>query len=125
MSHFSMFVPTKSTVKLANGNTVHAQGIGIILCRFTNCSIIYPVVPVYYFPGYPSDTVSSGDLKVYSVFQKVAPEYLEHCEFFDLQGISWRSPYQTHNNLDYLQIDIFKVNPQRDRNIFVPTFCSL
>ena len=37
MSHFSMFVPTKDTVKLSNGNTGHVQGIGIILCRFTNC----------------------------------------------------------------------------------------
>ena len=40
MSHFYMFVPTKATVKLANGNTGHAQGVGIILCRFTNCYII-------------------------------------------------------------------------------------
>ena len=28
MSHFSMFFPTKATLKLANGNTGHAQGIG-------------------------------------------------------------------------------------------------
>ena len=46
MSHFYMFFPTKATVKLANGNTGHAQGIGIILCRFPNCSITYPVGPV-------------------------------------------------------------------------------
>ena len=62
MSHFSMFVPTKATVKLANGNTVHAQGIGIILCRFPNFSIIYPVGPVYYCSGHPSNTISSGAL---------------------------------------------------------------
>ena len=37
MSHFSMLVPTKSTLKLANVNMGYAQGIGIILCRFTNC----------------------------------------------------------------------------------------
>ena len=36
MSHFSMFVPTKATIKLANGNTVNAQGIGIILCCSPN-----------------------------------------------------------------------------------------
>ena len=82
------------------------------------------MVPVYYCPCYPFNTVSSGDLKVYSWFQKVASESLEHCDFVDLQGSSWRSPYQTHNNLNYLQIDIVKVSPQRDRNIVVPTFCS-
>ena len=65
MSHFSMFVPTKATVKLANGNTGNAQGIGIILFRFPNCSIIYPVGPVYYFPGHPYNTISSGALKFY------------------------------------------------------------
>ena len=49
MSHFSMFLPTKATVKLANGNTGNAQVIGIILCIFPNCYIMYTVVPVYYF----------------------------------------------------------------------------
>ena len=57
MSHFSMFVPTKATVKLANGNKGHAQGNGIILCRFSNCYIIYPVVPVYYCPSHPYNTI--------------------------------------------------------------------
>ena len=61
MSHFSMFVPTKSDVKLANGNMGHAQVIGIILCHFTNFTIIYPVVPVYYCPGHPSDNISLGE----------------------------------------------------------------
>ena len=33
----------------------HTQGIGIILFHFPNCFIIYPVVPVYYCPGHPSN----------------------------------------------------------------------
>ena len=70
MSPISMFVPTKTTVKLANGNTVHAQGIGIILCCFPNCSIIYTVGPVCYCPGHPSNTISSGYLKLYIGFLK-------------------------------------------------------
>ena len=76
MSHFSMFVPAKVSVKLDNGNTVHAQGMGIILCRFPNYSIIYPVVPVYYFPGHPSSTISSSSLKVYVGFQNSISEPL-------------------------------------------------
>ena len=51
--HFSMFSPTKFNVKLYNGNTVHAQEIGVVLCRFPNCAIVYSVIPVYYFPGCP------------------------------------------------------------------------
>ena len=116
MSHFYMFVPTKVTVKLANGNTGHAQGIGIILCRFPNCSIIYPVGPVYYCPGHPSNTISSESLKFYIGFKKVTSEPLEHCDFVDPQGCSWRSPYQTRNNLEYLQLKMFKINPHRDKN---------
>ena len=92
MSHFSMFVPTKATVKLANVNTRHAQVIGIILCRFTNYLGIYPVGPVYYCQGQPSNTISSGDLKFYVGFKKVTSEPLEHCDFVDTQGRSWRSP---------------------------------
>ena len=68
ISQFSIFFPTKATVKMANGNTVHTQWIGIILCHFTNCSIIYPVGPVYYFPGHPSNTISSGALEFYIGF---------------------------------------------------------
>ena len=58
-----MFVPTKATVKLANGNTGNAQGIGIILCCFPNCHIIYLVGTVYYCLGHPSKKISSGALK--------------------------------------------------------------
>ena len=83
MSHFSMFVPTKATVKLANGNTGHAQGIRIILCRFPICSIIHPVGPVYYCLGHPSNTISSGALNFYVGFKKVTSEPLEHCDFVD------------------------------------------
>ena len=92
MSHFSMFFPTKATVILANGNTRHAQGIGIIVCRFTNCSIIYTVGPVYYFLVCPSNNISSGALKFYIGFKNVTSETIEHCEFVDPHGRSWRSP---------------------------------
>ena len=52
MSKNSMFVTTKVTVKLDNGNTGHAQVIRIILCRFPNCSIIYPLVSTVLFQKY-------------------------------------------------------------------------
>ena len=81
MSHFYIFVTTKATVKLDNGKTGHVQVIGIILCRFLNYSIIYPVVPVYQCPGYPSNTISSDALKFYVGSQKFTYEPLEHCDF--------------------------------------------
>ena len=65
MSRFSMFVPAKATLKLAGGSTAYDQVIEIILCCFPNCSIIYPVGPVYYFPGHPYNTISTGNLKFY------------------------------------------------------------
>ena len=120
-----MFFPTNATVKIATGNTVHAQGIAIILCCFPNCQIIYPVGPVYYCPGNTSNTILSGALKFYIGFKKVTSEPLEHCDFVEPQGSSWRSPYQTRNNLDYLQLEIVNINPHRDKNIVVPTVCGL
>ena len=118
MSHFSMFVPTKATVKIANGNTLNYQWIGIILCRFPNYYIIYPLGPVYYCLGRPSNTISSGALKFYVGFKNVTSEPLEHYDFVDPQGLSWISPYQNHNNTNYLQINIVKVNPHVAREIF-------
>ena len=53
MSHFSMFVPTKFIVILANGNMGHSQGIGVISCHFPDFLIIYPVGSVYYCRGQP------------------------------------------------------------------------
>ena len=55
----------------------------------------------------------------------VTSETLEHCDFVDPQGRSWISPYQTCNNLDYLQLEIVRINPHRDKNIVVPTVCGL
>ena len=87
-----MFPPTKATVKLANGNTGHAQVIGIMLCCFHSCPSIYLVGPVYYCPCHPSNTISSGAIKIYVGFQKVTSEPLEHCDFVDPQGPNWGSP---------------------------------
>ena len=78
-----------------------------------------------YCPGHPSNDISSGALKIYTGFQKFESEPLEHCESVDPQGSYWISPYQTHNNLNYLQIEIFKVNPHRYRNFVVPNVCEI
>ena len=118
-------VPAKATAKLANGNTGHAKVIGIILCFFPNCSIIYPVGTVYYCLGQPSHTISSGNLKFNVGSQKFMSEPLEHCDSVDTQGSSWRSPCQNQNNLDYIQIKNFKVNPHIYRNIVVPNVCAI
>ena len=87
-----MYVPTKATVKLANGKTRHDQGIGTILCCFDHCFFINQTVPVYYCPCYLSNKISSGALKSYAVFQKIKSESLEYCDFVDPQGCSWISP---------------------------------
>ena len=86
----------------------NAQGIGIISCHFPKCSIIYPVVSVYYFPGRTSNTILAGALKCYACFQKLKYEPLEKIYFVDPQGRSWRSPYHNQNNLNYIQIEIVK-----------------
>ena len=68
MSQFSVFLPTKTTVKLANENMVHAQVIGIIVCHFPNFPIIYPVGTFDYCPGRPSNAISPSTLKLYVAF---------------------------------------------------------
>ena len=120
-----MFVSTKTNVKLANENTGHSQLIGIILCCFPNCSIIYPVGPFYYCLDNPSNTILSDALIFYVGSKKVTSEPIEHCDFVDPEGCHWRSPYQTQNNLEFLKIDILKVNTQRNSDIVVPTVCDL
>ena len=91
MSHFSFFVTTKATVKLDDVNTGHAQGIGVIIYCFPNRYIIYPVVLFYYYPGRPSNTITSGALKFYVGFQNIKSE--PHFDFVYPQGRSWILPY--------------------------------
>ena len=88
-----MIVPTEVTVKLDNENMGHAQGIGIILCHFTNFTFVYSLGPVYYCPGQTYNTISPKSLTFYVGFQKVTFEPLEPCDFIDPQGRSWRSHY--------------------------------
>ena len=83
------------------------------------------MVPVNYCSGHPSNTISSDALKFYVVFQKKSSEPLEHCDFVEPQGCSWRSPYQTQNNIDYIQIEISKFKTQRGSDIVVPALCDL
>ena len=92
---------------------------------FSNCSIIYPVVPVYYCTGHLFNTISSGALKFYVGCQKIKSKSLEHCDFFDHQGHSWRSPCKTQNKIDYLQIQIYQNYTPKKQDIFVPTVCAL
>ena len=84
---------------VSNGNTGHDQVIVITFCHFPNCSIIYSVVPVYYCPRHPYNTISSGFLKFYIGFQKVTSEPIEHSDFVDPQGCSWITPYQNQKLL--------------------------
>ena len=58
-------------------------------------------------------------------FLNVASEPLEHCNLLYPSGCSWVSPYQTHKNLDYLQLEIVNINPHRDKNLVAPTVCVI
>ena len=112
-------------MKLANGVTGHTQLIGVILCNFPNFTIIYPEGKVYYCPVHPFNTISLGALKFYIGFQKFTSEPLEHFDFVEPQGRYWISSYHNQKNIYYLQINIIKVNPQRNSNIVTPTGCDL
>ena len=79
------FFSTKATVKLANVKTVHAQLVGIVLCHFPNCSIIYPVVTVYYFSGNLSNTISLGALKFDISFKRLHLNLLNILTFLTLK----------------------------------------
>ena len=121
MSHFYMFAPNKSTVKLDIGNTGYAQVIGIIF-------VVFLTVPIYI--QWEQFIIIRVTLSTLShqvptnfmlVFHNVRSETLEDCDFFNPQDCSCRSPYQTQNSLDYLKIKIFIVNTKRNSNTFVST----
>ena len=90
MSHFSMFVPTKATVKLDNGKTGHAQGIGIILCQFPNCLIIYPVHDI-------DNGDINSDVPVASNYESVPYPDTTPIKFIDEPPREWNSqPLAAH-----------------------------
>ena len=121
MSHFSMFVSTKSTMEPANGYTVHAQGIGIILCHFPNCFIICTVLPVYYCTYHPFNTISSGALKFHVGFKKFLLNLLNIVTLSTLKVVLGDQPTRLKTILTIFKCKLVKINPKRNRNIFVPT----
>ena len=86
-SRFYMFLSTKATLKLANGNTGHAQGIEVILCRFPKCSIIYPVVPVYYCPGHLTTPYHKVLSNFMLVFKRLRLNLLNILNFLTLRFV--------------------------------------
>ena len=82
------------------------------------------MVPVYYFPSHPYNTISPGALKFYVGFQKVTSEHIGHCEFLPSR-LFLEIILPDKKNLDYLQIENFQIKSQRDRNIVVPTVFAL
>ena len=92
-----MFVPTKATVKLANGDTGHVQLIGVILCHFPDYSIIYPLVPVYYCPSHLSNTISSGALKFYEFFKMLHLNLLNIMNLLTLKIVLGDHPTRLKN----------------------------
>ena len=99
-SQFSKLVQTNSNVKLTNGIMGHAQVTEIILCSFNNCSIIYPVVPVYYFIGDPSNNISLCTLKWYVGFQKDTPEPLEFSYPVISRSATWMNRFRLYPTND-------------------------
>ena len=79
------------------------------------------MVTVYYYSHQHPNTISLGALKCHVCSKSVTSEPLDHYNFVDPQDISWRSPYMTHTSLDYLHIDVVKVNPTRNKDIVFPT----
>ena len=104
MSHFYMFVPTKSTVKLDNGNTGHSQGIGIILCSFPDCSNIYTVGPVYYCPGHPSNNIFLGELNFLLLFKRLKLNLLTIVTLLTFKIILGENPIRLKKYIYFLQI---------------------
>ena len=86
---------------------------------------MYPVGTVWYCPVHPSNNISLGALKCYVGIQKSASEPLFHFNFVYPQDHSLRSPYRSQSNLDYLQIEFVKVNPQINKDILFLSVCGL
>ena len=104
MSHFSMFFPTRATLKLDNENMRHAQGIGLFY-------VILLTVPSYIrwkqflilqvTLQTPSHQVSS---KCMLVFKGLHLNLLNIVILLTFKSVLWYYPTRLKQKLDYLQI---------------------
>ena len=81
--------------------------------------------PVYYCPGHPSNTISSGALKFMLVFKRLRMKLLNIVTLFTLKVVLGYHINRIKTILTIFKSKISKVNPQINRNIFVPTVCAL
>ena len=84
--NFSILVPTRANINFYDGNTGHAQVIGIILCKFPNCSNIYTLGPVYYCTDHPSNTISLDALKFHFGFKRFDLNHLNTVNLWTLKA---------------------------------------
>ena len=122
MLYFYMFVPTKATLKLANGSTGHAQGIDIILRHFPKCSIIYIhlgqfIIFQVTLPTLYHQVPSSFIL----ILKMIHLNLLKIVTLLTLKVVLGDQHTRLTTIFDYLHLEIVKINPYRDNNIVVPT----
>ena len=120
-----MFVPTKQNVKLSYKSTGHAQGIGIILCHFPNCTIIYSMGPVYYCPVQPSNILSLGTLKYMLNFKRLQLNLVNVLTLFTFKVVLGDHPTRLKTIQTILKSKFVKVNYRRKPIFLVPTVSAL
>ena len=81
--------------------------------------------PVYYCPVHPYNTISSGALNFYVVFQNIISEPLDHCDYVVPQVVLGDHPTILKTILTIFKSKFVKVNPHRVRHIIVPTVCAI
>ena len=125
MPHFSMFVPTKATVKFLMETQDMPKEMRLFYVILLTVSLYiwwYQFIIVQVTLPTPSHQVPSNFMRV---FKRLHLNLLNIVNFVDPQGRSWRSPYQTQKNYNIFKNKFVKVNPQRNRNVFVPTVCTI
>ena len=104
------FIPKRLPYKDVTGGVNYSEGIGIALIRFKDTGQIYPIAPIYINPNAPRNTFSLSALRRFSGFQRVQETMMEHCTFKDDKGIVTTIPCHHSNGLDFLDIELFKMN---------------
>ena len=102
----------KSLIKQVTEAPAGAEGMGVVLGKLPNSSIIIPMYPCYHMPHNPQDTLGLPALKFYSRMRSVRLEALSWLKLVTEKGASMRTTTIPHYNqeelLDYIMLDVIK-----------------
>ena len=113
---FAYIGPVPCNVQILNVRKAPAKVFGLVIIKIPNTNMIIPLLPSYYMPHKPKNTISQNSLKHYNEFVNVRTESLRWVKMTTDTGLKFKVETSANKRyqqlLELITIDILKREQQ-------------